>query len=377
MKLLAVSRFGIEKITARELAELGYRNSRIADGQITIDGTMKDAARMNVFLRTAERVMIVLREFKAVSFEELFQGIKAFEWADILPVDAFIHVTAKSIRSKLFSIRDIQSVTKKAIIEVLKKRYRMDRLEESGYRYRIEIGILKDEVSVMLDTSGEGLHKRGYRKLAGEAPMSETIAAAIIQLSVWNREKTLVDPFCGLGTVPIEAALIGTKTAPGLNRDFRAAGYEAFDGRNAFIKAKEEAEYMMTPDEELKIIGTDIDSEAISKARYHAREAGVEDKIHFQVMDVSEISSKDRYGVIIANPPYGERLLEASEAALLYKKMRSSFDKFDTWSKYILSAYKGFEVIYGEKAVKRRKIYNGMIECQLYQYPGPKPPLSL
>jgi putative N6-adenine-specific DNA methylase len=373
-KILVISRFGIEKITANEIQKLGYKNIEIQDGQITLEGEHSDVARLNIFLRTAERVMIVIKEFRAVTFEELFQGIKSIEWPDILPADAFIHITAKSFRSELFSVRDIQSISKKAIIEKLKQKYKKEWFEESGNRYRIETGIFKDKVSVMLDTSGEGLHKRGYRRLTSEAPLSETLAAAIILLSFWNSDRTLLDPFCGSGTIPVEAALIGTNRAPGLSRDFRAAGFEHYFDVKYFDIARDEAKDMIDHNIKLKIIGSDIDDEEIKKARYHASLAGVDDKIHFQTQDVKDISSKDKYGVIIANPPYGERLMEKSETIKLYKETRESFNRFDTWSKYILSAYKGFESIYGQKADKRRKIYNGMIECQLYQYFGPKPP---
>lgn len=225
----------------------------------------------------------------------------------------------------------------------------------------------------MLDTSGEGLHKRGYRKLTTDAPLSETLAAAIILLSYWNNAKTLIDPFCGSGTIPIEAALIGINRAPGINREFRAEGYDFF-GKSAFKKAREEAGDIIDHDTKLKILGSDIDRETIKKARYHASLAGVDDKVHFQVLDVKDISSRNQYGVIIANPPYGERLMESDEIDELYRDMKKSFDKFETWSKYILSSERDFEKIFGKKASKRRKMYNGMIECQLFQYYGPRPP---
>ena len=376
-KLLVVSRFGIEKITAREMTELGYRDLFIQDGQITMQGTLKDAVRLNVFLRTAERVMIVLSEFKASVFEELYQGVKRMAWGDILPQDAFIHVTAKSVRSELFSIRDIQSISKKAIVDKMIIKYGGTKLPESGERYRIEVGILKNEVSLMLDTTGEGLHKRGYRTLTGDAPLSETLAAAIVLLSFWRSDKTLFDPFCGIGTIPIEAALIGTNRAPGMNRSFRAMVYEKLFDPKLFDLVKEEAADLVKNDITLKIQGSDIDREAIGKARFHARQAGVQEQIYFHEKDVKDISSKDKYGVIIANPPYGERLLGSTQTAELYEEMRKIFDRFDTWSKYILSANSEFEDIYGTLADKRRKLYNGMIECRLYQYFGPKPPKNI
>lgn len=373
-KLLVVSRFGIEKITATEMKDLGYKDLLIQDGQITTFGTLKDVARLNVFLRTAERVMIVLSEFEATVFEELYQGVKKMIWRDIIPRDAFIHITAKSVRSELFSVRDIQSISKKAIVDNLLAKYGGIMLPETGERYRIEIGIYKNIVSVMLDTTGDGLHKRGYRTLTGEAPLSETLAAAIVLLSYWNSDKTLIDPFCGLGTIPIEAALIGSNRAPGAQRSFRAMNYKNFFDPKLFDLAKEEAADLVKQDTALKIQGSDIDREAVGKARFHARQAGVQEQIYFHERDVKDISSRDKYGVIIANPPYGERLLGSDQTARLYEDMKKSFDRFDTWSKYILSANLDFESIYGVVANKRRKLYNGMIECCLYQYFGPKPP---
>ena len=377
IKILAVSRFGIEKITAEELQRLGYENIRVRDGEVSVDGSFKDVARMNVFLRTAERVMIVLKEFRAVTFEELFTGVRNIDWGEILPTDAFIHVTAKSIRSALFSIRDIQSVSKKAIVETLLKKTGKHRLEESGTRYRIEVGIYKDSVSVMLDTSGEGLHKRGYRVLTSEAPLSETLGAAIVLLSYWNKDRMLLDPFCGIGTIPIEAALIGINRAPGIKRAFRAEQYGHFFETGVFKTAREEAEGRIDNTTELSITGSDIDEDALKKAAYHAELADVGGKIRFQVKDVKRLAPEGKYGIISANPPYGERMMESRELIQLYRDMKKSFDRFETWSKYILSAYKGFEDIYGGKADKRRKIYNGMIECQLYQYYGPRPPTDL
>ena len=340
-KILVVSRFGLEKMTKIELNKLGYSDVEVSDGQLIFMGDDKDIARANVHLRTAERVMIVLGEFKAYSFDDLYEGIGEIKFGEYLSKNPFIHVTAKSVRSKVYSITDIQSVSKKAIVDVLKEKHKIDWIEETGTRYRIEVGILKDNVTVCLDTSGDGLHKRGYRKLVGEAPLSETLASALILLSNWHPKKVLVDPFCGSGTIPIEAALIAIDHAPGINRSFRGEEYESFLGKKVFDEVKMEALDKVNYDKETKIIGTDISEEALKMARFHAEQAGVADNIHFQRMDVKDMWYPDENGCIITNPPYGERLMDDDEIIELYNEVRTTFDKFPTWSKYIIYSIYG------------------------------------
>ena len=324
-------------------------------------------------LRTADRILIKLAQFKATTFEELFQGVYAVEWADILSPDAFIHVVGKSVKSTLFSVPDCQSITKKAIIEKLKLKFGKEIFPEDGAEYRISVSILKDIVTVTLDTSGAGLHKRGYRSLAGEAPLKETLACSLLLLSYWRGERLLVDPLCGSGTIPIEAAMIALDIAPGMNRGFAAERWQNFD-YDAFERARDEAKQRVRTDLNLNIYGSDIDPKAIELAMRHAEEAGVDEYIRLKQMNVADLSSKEKYGFIVTNPPYGERLGESREAEELYRVMGKTFSALDTWSFYIITSNPYFEKNFGRKADKRRKLYNGKLECQYYQYFGPKPP---
>jgi putative N6-adenine-specific DNA methylase len=317
--------------------------------------------------------LIKMGEFQALSFEELFEGTKALPWEDWLPEDACFPVEGKSINSKLFSVPDCQGIVKKAIVEKLKQRYRKQWFEETGPLYTIEIALLKDIATLTIDTTGPGLHKRGYRKLSSQAPLKETLAASMIALSYWNPERILVDPFCGSGTIPIEAGLIGLNIAPGLNRDFAAEKWPQVPA-TLWQKARQEANDAIRRDLKLKIMGTDIDEDVLSLARYHRKLAGLEGQIHLQRLPVSELRNSHKYGCIICNPPYGERIGEAKEVEKLYKEMKRSFSALDTWSIYILTAFPRFEEVYGKKADRRRKLYNGRIECQYYQFYGPRPP---
>lgn len=373
--LIATASFGIESVVARELHALGYTDTSTDTGRVHFKADEKAIAVTNVHLRSADRVLLRVGSFHATTFDELFEGTKALDWTAWLPENAEFPVTGKSVHSTLFSVPDCQAIVKKAIVEKMKSKYRRQWFAEDGPKYRVEVSLLKDEATLTIDTSGAGLHKRGYRPLTATAPLRETLAAAMIQLSVWNAQRTLWDPFCGSGTIPIEAALLATNTAPGLNRKFAAEEWHRVP-KSLWNKVREEARALVITDPQplLQIIGTDIDPEVLSMARYHARLAGLEGKIHFQQADVADMKSSRKYGVVICNPPYGERLGEQQEAEELYRVMKQRFQALDTWSFYVLTSHPRFEWIFGRKAERRRKLYNGKIECQYYQYLGPRPP---
>jgi putative N6-adenine-specific DNA methylase len=372
LKLIAPCIFGTESVVGRELKKLGYNDQRIDNGRVTFSGDAKAICRTNIWLRSAERVLLKLGEFKALSFEELFERTKELPWHDWLPEDAEFPVDVTTIDSKLFSVSDCQAIIKKAVVEKMKLRYKCDWFEETGARYKIQASILKDMVTVSFDTTGTGLHKRGYRKLVGEAPLKETLASAMIQVSRWRDDRALIDPFCGTGTIPIEACMIARNIAPGLNREFVSQGW-SFIGEKLWNETREEARDNIRNGEKLYIHGSDISEEALSLARYHAKQAEVEKDIHLQQMDVKDISSNRKYGFIICNPPYGERLGDKREVERLYADMGKVFAKFDTWSYYILSSHPEFERLFNRSANKKRKLYNGMIMCNYYQYFGPPP----
>ncbi len=373
MQLIATSTFGIEAVVGRELLKLGYQDQHVENGKVTFSGDESAICRTNLWLRTADRVLVKMGEFKALTFEELFQQTKALPWEEWIPEDARFPVDGKSVDSKLSSVPDCQAIVKKAVVEKLKQKYRKDWFDESGDLYRIEVGLLKDMATLTIDTTGAGLHKRGYRKLASGAPLKETLAAAMIMISRWNHERVLIDPFCGSGTIPIEAALIGRNVAPGIKRPFTAESWGNIP-QGLWKQAREEAHDMVRKDSELRISGSDIDDEVMSLARYHAREAGVEKDIHLQRMPMAEISSRFKYGFIICNPPYGERLGEAREIEKLYRQMGTVFKGLDTWSHYVLTSHPQFESLFGRRADKKRKLYNGRIMCNYYQFFGPPPP---
>jgi len=373
LELIATSAFGIEAIVARELKDLGYENMTVENGRVTFIGNEKDICRSNLWLRCADRVYLKVGEFKATTFEELFQQVKALPWANYLPIDASFPVNAKSVKSQLFSISDIQSISKKAIVEKMKETYLKEWFDESGSRYPILISILKDKVTVMIDTSGDGLHKRGYREVGSDAPLKETLAAAMIKISKWKPDRSLIDPFCGSGTIPIEAALIGRNIAPGLNRNFISEDWDIIP-KETWKEAKKKAYESIEYDRELDIYGYDINGRVAKIAINNSIEAGVDDCIHFQRRPVSQLSTKKKYGYIICNPPYGERLSEKREVEKLYKEMGKVFNQLDTWSYYVLTSHERFEESFGKKANKNRKLYNGRIKCYFYQYFGHKPP---
>ncbi len=366
--------FGLESVCKREIADLGYTIKNVADGRIIFEGDALAAVRANIFLRTAERVLICVGNFKAVSFDELYEKTKALDWASFLPENARFWVKkASSVRSKLFSSSDIQRIVKKAMVDSMASRYGRERFDEDGDDYPVRVFINKDEVTISLDTSGDSLHKRGYRKLQGTAPIAENLAAAIIGLTPWKDGRILVDPFCGSGTIPIEAAMKAKNIAPGAGREFTAEKWTGLIDRKLWYEALDEANDMIRKDAAADIQGYDIDGEVLKAARANAKAAGVEDMIHFQQRPVSELKHHNKYGFIITNPPYGQRLEDEKSLPKIYSEIGQSMDWLDTWSYYIITAYGDAERHIGKKASKNRKIYNGMIKTYLYIYEGPKP----
>lgn len=374
-EIVAPCHFGMEAVLKREIYDLGYDIKQVEDGRVTFLGDAEAVVRANIFLRTADRILLSLGRFKAESFEELFQGIKAIAWEEIIPKNGKFWVKkASTAKSRLFSAPDIQSIVKKAIVERMKSHYKIQWFEESGDEYPLRIFIYKDEVTVSLDTSGEPLHKRGYRQLTAKAPVSETLAAAMIMLTPWRADRILVDPFCGSGTFTIEAAMIGANIAPGMNRTFTAQRWKHLFASKLWYDAVDEAHDNIDMSAVTDIQGYDIDGEVIKYARQNAKEAGVDGLIHFQQRPVSELRHSKKYGFIITNPPYGERLEEKAALPQLYQEIGEAFRNLDTWSYYILTSYEDAERYIGRKADKNRKIYNGMIKTYIYQFLGPKPP---
>ena len=374
-ELVVPCHFGMEAVTKREIYDLGYEITRVEDGRITFEGDAEAICRANVFLRSAERVLLLVGRFKATTFEELFQGIKALPWEEYIPQDGKFWVKkASSIKSKLFSPSDIQSIAKKAMVERLKGVYHTDWFKEDGAEYPVRIFLLKDEVTVALDTSGDSLHKRGYRLATSKAPITETLAAALIMLTPWRKDRILVDPFCGSGTFPIEAAMIAANIAPGMNREFTAEKWTNIIPKQLWYDTVQEAEDMVDKDIQVDIQGYDLDGEVVKNARENARRAGVEHLIHFQQRDVAKLSHPKKYGFIITNPPYGERLEEKADLPDLYTTIGEVYKNLDAWSMYMITSYEDAERYVGRKADKNRKIYNGMIKTYFYQFMGPKPP---
>lgn len=374
-ELFAPCHFGLEAVLKREIIDLGYEVTEVVDGRVSFEGDEEAIARCNVFLRTTERVMLKVGSFKAVTFDELFEKTKALPWEDFIPKDGKFWVKkASSIKSKLFSPSDIQRIVKKAIVDRLSGKYNILRFPEDGSEYPIRITILKDEVTVGLDTSGESLHKRGYRRLTVKAPITETLAAALISLTPWKKDRLLIDPFCGSGTIPIEAAMIGLNIAPGMKRDFQAMAWDNILPKSLFKEAKKEAEDLVDRGTKLSIQGYDLDTSALDAARGNLSFAGLEGNIHFQQRDMRDISSAKKYGFIITNPPYGERLEEKEAMPKLYEEMGKAFQRLDEWSYYIITGFEDAPKYFGRKPDKNRKIYNGMMKTYFYSYQGAKPP---
>lgn len=374
-ELVAPCHFGLEAVTKREIYDLGYEITRVEDGRVTFEGDAEAICRANIFLRSAERILLLVGRFRATTFDELFEGIKALPWEEYLPENGKFWVKkASSIKSKLFSPSDIQSIAKKAMVERMKEFYHVEWFPEDGPAYPVRIFLLKDEVMVTLDTSGESLHKRGYRLMTSKAPLTETLAAALIMLTPWKKDRILVDPFCGSGTFPIEAAMIAANISPGMNREFTAEKWTNLIDRNLWYEAVSEAEELVNTDIDVDIQGYDMDGEVVRAARENARRAGVENLIHFQQREVADLHHPKKYGFIITNPPYGERLEEKKDLPALYRQIGQAFQGLDAWSLYMITSYEDAERYIGRKADKNRKIYNGMIKTYFYQFMGPKPP---
>lgn len=372
---IAPCHFGLEAVLKKEIQLLGYEIISVEDGKVTFAGGIDAICRANIFLRTAERVLLKVGQFKATTFEELFQGTKQIPWEEFFESDSKFYVAkASSVKSKLFSPSDIQSIMKKAMVERMKSSYHADWFKETGKEFRVRVSILKDVVVVGIDTSGDSLHKRGYRKLVSKAPVSETLAAALIMLTPWNKDRVLVDPFCGSGTIPIEAAMIGANIAPGMNREFASEEWTHLIDKKMWYAAVEEANNNIRDDVTMNIQGYDIDGEVVKAARENAKLAGVDHLIHFQERSVSELNHPKKYGFVITNPPYGERLEEKEELPALYREIGAAFDRLDTWSFYMITSYEDTQKYIGRQAQKNRKIYNGMIKTYFYSFMGPKPP---
>ena len=374
-ELIAPCHFGLEAVLKKEIIDLGYDVTLVEDGRITFFGDEEAVSRANVFLRSAERILIKVGSFHAETFEELFQGTRSLPWEQFIPSDGKFWVAkAASVKSKLFSPSDIQSIMKKAMVERLKGVYHVSWFEEDGAPFPVRVFLMKDEVTVGLDTTGESLHKRGYRKLTAKAPIAENLAASLIMLTPWRGDRILVDPFCGSGTFPIEAAMMAASMAPGMNRSFTAEEWPSVVGKRNWYDAVDEAREMVDLQIETDIQGYDIDDAMVTIARENAKLAGVDKLIHFQRRPLSQLSHPKKYGFLITNPPYGERLEEKSALPALYKEIGARYAALDSWSMYLITAYENAERDIGRKADKNRKIYNGMMKTYFYQYMGPKPP---
>ena len=375
IELIAPCHFGMEAVLKREILDLGYDVSRVEDGKITFIGDMEAVCYANVFLRSAERILIKVGTVHAETFDELFEGTKALPWEQYIPENGRFWVAkATSIKSKLFSPSDIQSIMKKAMVERLKSVYHKEWFTEDGPSYPVRVAFMKDEAVIGLDTSGESLHKRGYRRLTSKAPITETLASALILFTPWKKERILVDPFCGSGTFPIEAAMIAANIAPGMNRSFLAEQWSNLVPKKSWYDAMDEAQEMVDDKIETDIQGYDIDPNVVKAARENARMAGVEHLIHFQQRPVSALNHPKKYGFVITNPPYGERIEEKANLPQLYREIGEAFQRLDCWSEYVITAYEDAEKFIGKKADKNRKIYNGMLKTYFYQFLGPKPP---
>lgn len=371
---IAPCHFGLEAVLKREIIELGYEITSVEDGRVTFIGDAEAVCRANVFLRTAERILIKVGQFHAETFDELFEGTKALPWEEYLPQNAKFWVAkAASVKSKLFSPSDIQSIMKKAMVERMRKVYRVNWFPEDGDAFPIRVFLHKDEVTVSLDTTGESLHKRGYRKLTAKAPIAENLAAALIMLTPWNKTRILVDPFCGSGTIPIEAAMMAANMAPGMNRSFLAESWTHIISRKEWYACMDEAAELVDFSQMPDIQGYDIDDEMVRIARENAKLAGVEQYIHFQRRGIEALSHPKKYGFIITNPPYGERMEDKNTIASIYRTLGERYRQLDSWSLYMITSYEDAQQMIGRKADKNRKIYNGMLKTYYYQFMGPKP----
>lgn len=375
IELIAPCHFGLESVLKKEIMDLGYEITEVEDGRVTFCGDVEAVCRANVFLRTAERILWKVGSFRATTFEELFEKTREIPWENYIPKDGKFWVAkAASVKSKLFSPSDIQSIMKKAMVKRLQAKYGIDWFQEDGSSYPVRVFLKKDVVTVGIETSGASLHKRGYRAIAGKAPITETLAAALILLTPWRKDRILVDPFCGSGTFPIEAAMIGANIAPGMNRSFLSEEWDNLIPRQAWYRTIDEAHDGIRQQVEMDIQGYDADPQVVRVARNNAAEAGVEEYIHFQEREVSRLSHSGKYGFVITNPPYGERLEEKKDLPALYRTLGERMKEMPTWSTYMITSYEEAEQYFGRKADKNRKIYNGMLKTYFYQFLGPKPP---
>jgi len=370
--LIATTTFGLEAVTKRELIDLGADEINVENGKVSFKGTLRDIARANLWLRTAERLLVKMGEFKALTVEELFEKTKALPWEDWIPEEGNFIVEGKSVKSKLYSISDSQRIVEKAIVERLKTKYPVEWFKKSGPRYRVEVSLLKDIATLTIDTSGDGLHKRGYRDRAGDAPIKETLAAAMVMLSYWNKDRVLLDPFCGSGTILIEAAMIGKNIAPGLDRKFDAENWDMIP-KEYWSEEKIEAMRKIDHDTTLHLLGADTDKRSILRARDNAANVGLEDDIAFFMKDMRDVDLQEEYGVVITNPPYGERMGDKEDVEQLYRDFGKKFMDHPTWSVYAITSNENFEGLYGKKADRKRKLYNGRIKVDYYQFYGPRP----
>ncbi|ACB83885.1 THUMP domain-containing class I SAM-dependent RNA methyltransferase [Natranaerobius thermophilus] len=373
-ELIATSTFGLEALVKQEIKDLGYEIVSVENGKVTFKGDEKAICRANLWLRTADRVKLKIGEFTAKSFEELFEQTYQLPWEELLPQNAEFPVEGKSVKSQLYSVPNCQSIVKKAVVKKMGQAYGQSWFEEDGPFYKIEVALLKDIATLTIDTSGPGLHKRGYRALVSHAPLKETLAAALIMLARWYPDTALIDPLCGSGTIPIEAAMIGRNIPPGLNRNFSASSWPIISDK-IWQNVREEGQDKAEFDKELKIYGSDFDEEMVQLSQDNAEKVLGKNIPEFTCMPIDKISSNEEYGKLICNPPYGERLGEEPEVDDLYRQMGQIFNKrFPTWSYYILTPHNNFEKLFGKKASKKRKLYNGRIRVDYYQYFGPKPP---
>ena len=369
LKLIATAAFGLEAVVKREVTALGFKGLSVSDGRVDFSGCFADIAKANIWLRSADRVLINMGGFNALTFDELFEGTKALEWEEWIPINGKFTVTGKSVRSQLFSVPDCQAIVKKAVVERLKLRYKTEWFREDGPEYKIQAGLLKDKATLTIDTTGLGLHKRGYRPVASLAPLKETLAAALISLTYWRRERILLDPMCGSGTIPIEGALIAKNIAPGLNRRFISENWPQLP-EQIWKDARAEARAAEINDLQPHIFGSDIDPKAVELAKYNADKAGVGEFIHFETKALKNITLPGKYGIAVCNPPYAERLGTIEESRRLYADMRNVFGQDGSWSLNVITSDEFFEQAYGKKAIKKRKLFNGRIKTDYYQYPG-------
>lgn len=372
IELIAPTLFGIESVAAKEIRSLGYEGIKVEDGKVTFIGDISAICKANMWIRSAERIYVKIGEFEASTFDELFEGVRSLPWEEWIPENGQFPVDGYSLKSNLHSIPDCQSIIKKAVVERLKKKYKKEWFDENGPLYKIKFSLMKDKAVLMIDTSGEGLHKRGYRAMSNIAPLRETLASAMIMLSDWRYDRPLIDPFCGSGTIPIEAALIGANIAPGLNRKFTSEKWGQIP-KELWLDTRKEAHSLIKMDVELNIRGYDIDESAVKLSINNAHKAGVNQYVKFAKKPLKDLRTDDMYGILICNPPYGERMGEIQEVEKLYREMGRVFTSLNTWSYYIITSHENFEKLFGKKATKRRKLYNGMIKTTYYQYFGPRP----